>query len=59
LDTIDFKKQLKHLYQPLTKEVVVVDVPEMNFLMVDGKGDPNSSQEYAEALEVLDRKSVV
>lgn len=53
MDTIDFKKQLKHLYQPLTKEVVVVDVPEMNFLMVDGKGDPNSSQEYAEALEVL------
>lgn len=53
METIDFKKQLKHLYQPPTKEVVVVDVPEMNFLMVDGKGDPNNSQEYAEAVEVL------
>jgi hypothetical protein len=53
METIDFKKQLKHLYQPPTKEVVVVDVPELNFLMVNGKGDPNTSQEYAEAVEVL------
>lgn len=53
METIDFKKQLKHLYQPTTKEVVVVDVPELNFLMVDGKGNPNTSQEYAEAVEVL------
>jgi hypothetical protein len=53
MQTIDFKKQLKHLYQPPTKEVVTVEVPEMNFLMVDGKGDPNTSQEYAEAVEVL------
>lgn len=53
MQTIDFKKQLKHLYQPPWKEVVTVEVPEMNFLMVDGKGDPNTSQEYAEAVEVL------
>ncbi|MBE0685514.1 MAG: GyrI-like domain-containing protein [Anaerolineaceae bacterium] len=53
METIDFKKQLKHLYQPSTKEVVAVDVPEMNFLMVDGRGDPNTSQEYAGAVEVL------
>ena len=53
MQTIDFKKQLKHLYQPPTKEIVIVEVPEMNFLMVDGKGDPNTSQEYAETVEVL------
>ena len=28
-------------------------MPEMNFLMVDGMGDPNTSQEYAAAVEVL------
>jgi hypothetical protein len=50
---IDFKKQMKDLYQPSAKEVVFVDVPEMNFLMVDGKGDPNTSQEYAQAIEAL------
>ncbi|MFB0551290.1 MAG: GyrI-like domain-containing protein, partial [Nitrososphaeria archaeon] len=32
---------------------VTVDVPEMNFLMVDGKGDPNTSQEYKDAIEAL------
>ena len=50
---IDFKQELKHLYQPSAKEVVQVDVPTMNFLMVDGAGDPNTSQAYAEAVEAL------
>jgi len=42
---IDFKKQLKHLYSPSAKEPVLVDVPEMNFLMIDGAGDPSTSHE--------------
>ena len=32
---------------------VIVDVPEMQFLMVDGHGDPNVAQDYQEALEAL------
>lgn len=50
---IDLKKELKHLYNPSAKEVVIVDVPEMNFLMIDGTGDPNVSQEFQEAVEAL------
>jgi len=50
---IDLKKELKHLYNPSTKEISIVDVPRMNFLMIDGKGDPNTSQEYKEAIEAL------
>jgi hypothetical protein len=50
---VDLKKKLKHLYNPSTKEVSEVDVPSMNFLVIDGKGDPNTSQEYAETLEAL------
>ena len=50
---IDFKKELKHLYRPSIKEFVVVDVPPMNFLMIDGHGDPNTAQEYQDALEAL------
>lgn len=53
MEKIDFKKELKHLYAPSTKEVVQVDVPTMNFLMVDGAGDPNTSQAYADAVEAL------
>lgn len=50
---IDLKKELKHLYQPSAKEVVQVDVPTMNYLMVDGEGDPNTSQAFSAAVETL------
>jgi hypothetical protein len=49
----DFKKDLKHLYQPSAKKFEVVDVPPMNFLMIDGHGDPNTAQEYQDAIEAL------
>ena len=50
---IDYKKELKNLYKPSPRVVEIVDVPEMNFLMIDGQGDPNTSQEYREAVEAL------
>ncbi|MFW9865753.1 MAG: GyrI-like domain-containing protein [Candidatus Thorarchaeota archaeon] len=50
---VDFKKTLKDLYQPSAQKVVDVDIPEMQFLMIDGMGSPGDSQEYQEALEVL------
>jgi len=53
MESVDYKKTLKHLYQPSAKEVVEVMVPPMNFLMVDGAGDPNTSQEYQQAVEAL------
>jgi len=50
---IDYKKELKDLYSPSSKEVVTVTVPELNFLMIDGQGDPNSAVEYKQAIEAL------
>jgi hypothetical protein len=50
---IDYKKELKHLYKPSPKSIELVDVPEMNFLMIDGQGDPNTSQGYSDAIEAL------
>lgn len=41
------------LYKPPAKKPEIVEVPAMNFLMVDGAGDPNASQSYAAALEAL------
>jgi len=49
----DYKKELKHLYRPSAKNVVLVDVPEMNFLMIDGQGDPNSSETFQDAVAAL------
>lgn len=53
MEKIDYKKQLKNLYAPSTKEIVRVDVPEMNFLMIDGEGDPNTAQSFSDAIEAL------
>lgn len=50
---IDLKKENKELYNPSAKEVSIVDVPEMSFLMIDGEGDPNISQEYQDSIEAL------
>jgi len=49
---VDFKKTLKHLYNP-PKKFGIVDVPEMQFIMLDGHGDPNTAQEYKDAIETL------
>jgi hypothetical protein len=49
---IDFKKTLKHLYNP-PREFTLVEVPDLQFLMIDGHGDPNTAQEYADAVEAL------
>ncbi len=48
----DFKKEDKILYQPKTMPSIV-DVPQMLFIMIDGKGNPNTSREYAAAIEIL------
>ena len=53
MEKIDLKKGLKDLFNPSAKEVAIVEVPKMNFLMIDGSGDPNTSQEYKDAVEAL------
>lgn len=50
---IDLKKDLKELYQASAKEVALIEVPPMRYLMVDGQGDPNDSPAYCQAVEAL------
>jgi hypothetical protein len=53
MQKIDFKKELKELYQPSAKEVVQISVPTMNYLMADGEGDPATTKEFREIVDVL------
>ncbi len=53
MEKIDLKKEYRHLYLPTAKTVVKVEVPEFQFLMIDGAGDPNTAPEYAQAIEAL------
>ncbi len=50
---IDLKKEWKELYRPSAKMIAVVDVPPFDYLMIDGRGDPNMALEYKEAVETL------
>jgi hypothetical protein len=50
---IDLKKDDKEFYNPSKSEPSLIEVPEMKFLMIDGEGDPNTSQNYREAMEAL------
>lgn len=52
MTAFDYKKEFKDLYQPATQPGII-DVPEMVFIMIDGRGDPNTSVEYANAVETL------
>ena len=49
----EWKKDLKRLYQPPAGEFSEITVPTMNFLMVDGEGDPNTAPAYKSAVEWL------
>jgi hypothetical protein len=50
---LDLMRELKPLYSPPTRDFVVVDVPPLTYLMIDGHGDPNTAPEYTAALEAL------
>jgi hypothetical protein len=53
VDTLDLKTDLKSLLKPSAKAPEIVDVPPMQYLMIDGAGDPNTAAEYAQAVEAL------
>ncbi|MBI1276614.1 MAG: hypothetical protein GC179_00660 [Anaerolineaceae bacterium] len=50
---LDLKKTYKDLYNPPSKTVSEVVVPPMNYIMVDGIGDPNNQAEFQPRVEVL------
>jgi hypothetical protein len=53
MTNLDMKKTLKHLYTPSAKEVNVVTVPPLNYLMIDGEGNPNTSPIYPQTVSAL------
>lgn len=53
MEKIDFRKSLKALYSPPAGEFVLVDAPPIQFVKVDGEGDPNTASAYQTAVEWL------
>ncbi|MFV0533083.1 MAG: hypothetical protein ACK5MR_05450, partial [Cumulibacter sp.] len=51
-EKIDFKKALES-YHGRRGQFAIVDVPDLRYLMIDGHGDPNTSDSFAGALQTL------
>lgn len=53
VEKLDYKKKFKELYNPKTAPTII-EVPEMKFIQIDGRGNPNQVDgEYQSAVEVL------
>ena len=52
MQKIDYKKELKHLYKPGNKPEII-KVPKMNYVTLEGKGDPNTSELFQQSVEAL------
>lgn len=53
MTSYDVKRELKQCYAPKNTGWALVDIPEQQFLAIDGHGDPNTSADYAQAVEAL------
>lgn len=49
----DVKRELKQCYSPRNTDWELVDIPELQYLAIDGRGDPNTSAAYRHAVEAL------
>lgn len=50
---IDFKMELRTLYDAPKGRFARVDVPRLRYVMIDGQGDPNTAPAYMAAIEWL------
>lgn len=53
MNKFDYSKNLKELYKPSPKEVTIANIPPMNFLKIDGQGNPNNSEQFSKSVEAL------
>lgn len=50
---LDLKKELKSLYSPSAKQISFIKVPKQKIISIEGKGDPNTSIEFKNAMETI------
>jgi hypothetical protein len=57
MQKLDLRKEFKHLYQPSTKKVVVVELPAFKFVTIDGQIEPclepGASPSFQESMGTL------
>lgn len=52
MSKVDYKKTLDS-YKSKHHKLQIIDIPRMQYLMIDGHGDPNSSEDFNDAIKAL------
>lgn len=53
MEKLDLKKELKSFYKPSRNKTEIVTLPEFNYAMVSGKGNPNDNPDFENAVGAL------
>jgi len=53
MEKVNHIKEFSLLYKQPKNKISIVDVPSLNFLIIDGKGDPTDNPDYSEAVSAL------
>ncbi len=53
LRKIDYKKELSSFYKVSPEHINFIEIPNMQYLMVDGQGNPNDEATFGAAIETL------
>ena len=53
MEKVDYKKINRNWYRPSSKKAEIIDIPKLNFLMIDGENHPDESATYPDAMEAL------
>lgn len=50
---INHMEKMDDLYKQSKKEISIIQVPQLNFLTIQGKGNPNNNEDYSQAVGAL------
>ncbi len=53
MEKFDFKKAFKHLFSASAKKPSIVEVPECQYIMIDGAGHPQGNSAFEKAMQTV------
>jgi len=53
MDKVDFKKKYKNIYSPSSKKPTIIEIPPLQYAVLEGTGNPNTSESFSKSIEAL------
>ena len=58
METLDLKKMYQSLYMPAARKIEAVEVPELQFIMIDGAIEPGQAPGTSSLFEEIRKRSM-